>query len=444
MPDLPRVSVAGGSVAPGQLGRTLLHEHLVVTSPEVWASWTALLGSRAALVDRAAAELAEIKAEHGIDTIVDVSTPDMGRDSDFIEEVSARSGVAVVVASRIMAAAPSVLPGARRRAAGPLFRRRNRGRDRGRLHPRAGVIKVASGRHLDDSATKIFRAAALAHQATGMPHHRARQGGPRQHPLLADLLESLGVSPGSVCLAHVHDTNDYGYLANLAERGYWLGLDRFPGAFRGGASPAEQIGQVERLAADGYAAQLCVSHDWCTRTTLMTDADERRYRDAYNPDGFSYCHRRLVPELARRGLAGLEERLFVDNPRRYLAPRTPGRLELLLKHRLQLGEGLQAPRPVLHADAAPLPAAERLGRPDGDAVRVDPHRARLETLGRIVGRLRVRGPHGGAEGVLGRVGAPDRIVQVRALDHRQDRPELLLVDQCMPSAASATIVGWKK
>src|SRR5580693_5739028 len=78
MPDLPRVSVAGGSVASEQLGRTLLHEHLVVTSPEVWASWTALLGSRAALVDRAAAELAAIKSEHGIDTIVDVSTPDMG------------------------------------------------------------------------------------------------------------------------------------------------------------------------------------------------------------------------------------------------------------------------------------------------------------------------------------------------------------------------------
>jgi phosphotriesterase-related protein len=321
MPDLPRVSVAGGSVASEQLGRTLLHEHLVVTSPEVWASWTALLGSRAALVDRAAAELAAIKSEHGIDTIVDVSTPDMGRNIEFIEEVSARSGVAVVVATGSWLRPPrSYLERDDEQLARYFVAEIEDGIEGG--PSRAGVIKVASGRHLDDGATKIFRAAALAHQATGVPIIAHGEVGPRQHPLLADLLESLGVSPGSVCLAHVHDTNDYGYLADLAERGYWLGLDRFPGGFRGGASPAERIVQVERLAADGYAAQLCVSHDWCTRTTLMTDADERRYRDAYNPDGFSYCHRRLVPELACRGLAGLEERLFVDNPRRFLAPRT--------------------------------------------------------------------------------------------------------------------------
>jgi phosphotriesterase-related protein len=141
--------------------------------------------------------------------------------------------------------------------------------------------------------------------------------------VLADALESLGVSPGAVCLAHVHDAGDYGYLADLARRGYWLGLDRFPGAFRGGASPAQRIDQVERLAADGYAPQLCVSHDWCSRTTLMSDADERRYRTEYNPDGFSWCHRRLVPQLAARGLAGLEEQLFTANPRRFLAPQHP-------------------------------------------------------------------------------------------------------------------------
>jgi phosphotriesterase-related protein len=320
MPDLPRVSVAGGSVASSQLGRTLLHEHLVVTSPEVWASWTALLGSRAALVERAAAELAAIKAEHGIDAIVDVSTPDMGRNVEFIEEVSARSGVAVVVATGSWLRPPrSYLARDDEQLARYFITEIEDGIQGG--PSRAGVIKVASGERLDDGATTIIRAAALAHQATGVPIIAHGEAGTRQHPLLADLLESLGVSPGSVCLAHVHDTADYGYLADLAARGYWLGLDRFPGAFRGGASPAERIAQVERLAGDGYAAQLCVSHDWCTRTTLMTDADERRYRDAYNPDGFSYCHRRLVPELTRRGLAGLEERLFVDNPRRFLAPR---------------------------------------------------------------------------------------------------------------------------
>lgn len=322
MPGQPMISVAGGSVPADELGRTLPHEHLLVTSPEVWASWADLLGSRATLVARAAGELAAIRAEHGIRAIVDVSTPDMGRDIGFIEEVSARSGVAVVVATGSWLRPPrSFLERGDGELAEHFVAEIQDGIQGGRS--RAGVIKVASGERLEPGAVKVIRAAAMAHLVTGVPVIAHGEAGTRQHPVLADLLESLGVSPGAVCLAHVHDTTDYGYLTDLADRGYWLGLDRFPGGFRGGASPAERIAQVERLAADGYGPQLCVSHDWCSRTTLMTDADERRYRTAYNPDGFAYCHRRLVPELARRGLADLAERLFVDNPRRFLTPRQP-------------------------------------------------------------------------------------------------------------------------
>jgi len=319
-PGHQQVSVAGGSVGAGQLGRTLLHEHLIVTSPEVWSGWTGMLGSRAALAERATGELAAIKAEHGIEAIVDASTPDMGRNIGFIEEVSARSEVAVIVATGSWLRPPrSFLERGDEQLAHHFVAEIRDGIEGGRS--RAGVIKVAGGESLDPGAMKMIRAAALAHLATGVPiiaHGEART---RQHPVLADALESLGVSPGSVCLAHVHDSTDYGYIANLARRGYWLGLDRFPGAFRGGASPAERIAQVERLVLDGYGPRLCVSHDWCTRTTLMSDADEQRYRAEYNPDGFSYCHRRLVPELARHGLADLEKQLFVDNPRRFLAPR---------------------------------------------------------------------------------------------------------------------------
>lgn len=322
MQGQPMISVAGGSVPAYELGRTLLHEHLVVTSPEVWAGWTALLGPRAALVAQAAGELAAIRSEHGIRAIVDLSTPDMGRDIRFIEEVSARSNVAVVVATGSWLRPPrSFLERSDDHLAEHFVAEILDGIQGGRS--RAGVIKVASGERLEPGAAKIIRAAAEAHLATGVPIIAHGEAGTRQHPVLADLLESLGVSPRSVCLAHVHDTADYGYLTELADRGYWLGLDRFPGAFRGGASPAERVAQVERLLADGFGPQLCISHDWCTRTTLMTDADERRYRTAYNPDGFAYCHRRLLPELARHGLADLESQLFVDNPRRFLSPRRP-------------------------------------------------------------------------------------------------------------------------
>ena len=86
-----------GPLDTANLGFTLSHEHILTTSAGIQQVFPELI-QRERLVERAVETFTKIKSE-GVDTIVDVSTLDLGRDIRLIEEVSKRSGVNVICAT---------------------------------------------------------------------------------------------------------------------------------------------------------------------------------------------------------------------------------------------------------------------------------------------------------------------------------------------------------
>ena len=90
---------ATGPLDTARLGVTLMHEHVIVRSPGIFENWPHLF-NRAEAVARAAEMLAEARAA-GIDTIVDLTTVDLGRDVPFVAEVAQRSGMQVIVATGV-------------------------------------------------------------------------------------------------------------------------------------------------------------------------------------------------------------------------------------------------------------------------------------------------------------------------------------------------------
>ncbi len=98
---------------------------------------------------------------------------------------------------------------------------------------------------------------------------------------------------------------------------------------------------------------------------------------------------------------------------------------------LDLAELGQAPRAVLHADPAPLEAAEGLLGGEGE-VGVDPGRAALQPAGDVGGPIGVGAPHRAGQPEVGGVGPLDHVVHVPVGDDRQRRAELLLVDDPGP------------
>src|SRR3569833_1184774 len=84
-----------GPMDAARLGVTLPHEHIADTSSYL-NRWPG--GDRASLVAASVEKLKRVRAA-GIDTIVDLTTYDVGRDIRFLEEVSRKSGLHMIAAT---------------------------------------------------------------------------------------------------------------------------------------------------------------------------------------------------------------------------------------------------------------------------------------------------------------------------------------------------------
>src|SRR5262245_53591681 len=86
-----------GPVATGDLGPTLMHEHVFTRCPGVLENWPHLY-DRNEILERAERKMADLHGR-GIRTIVDLTTVDLGRDIDAIVEVAQRTPVQIIVAT---------------------------------------------------------------------------------------------------------------------------------------------------------------------------------------------------------------------------------------------------------------------------------------------------------------------------------------------------------
>src|SRR5205807_1574634 len=125
--------------------------------------------------------------------------------------------------------------------------------------------------------------------------------------------------------------------------------------------------------------------------------------------------------------ASLEETFTIPSEPDHLVPELLLlRGDLIHPDVLRLQVLLQAPRTVLAADPGLLVPAERRDR-GHQVVVVHPHGAGPDALRHLEGAGDVTRPHRAAQAVDGVVGHPNGILHGLVSDHRQDRPEDLLL-----------------
>lgn len=325
----PKKALAGvvqtvrGPIDAGALGFTLPHEHTCVGSAGLWQVWPELFGGRSAFVAKVVAQLQAAKAE-GVDTIVDVTPDDIGRDVRLLEEVSRKSGVHIVACTGHWLV-PSLSMAARTVEELTEFftleiRRGIAGTD---IKP--GVIKVATDHEgVTPFLERALRAAARTSKATGVPVTTHTYAADRIGEKQADIFESEGLDPLKVCLGHCDDTDDMGYLTGLVKRGYTIGMDHIPW----GADDAQEPGHpiltwrqradtIKKLVDAGYTNKIFLSNDWyygiAIAPTGAQEAMEKR-----NPDGLLFNTRKTIPYLKQIGVTEQQIRtITVDNPRRF-------------------------------------------------------------------------------------------------------------------------------
>src|SRR5580704_7423645 len=84
-----------GPISGDRMGFTAPHEHVLASSTDFMRLWPEYLGGRSRFTSVAVERMKAAKAA-GIDTIVDCTTADLGRDVRLLQEVSRRSGVQII------------------------------------------------------------------------------------------------------------------------------------------------------------------------------------------------------------------------------------------------------------------------------------------------------------------------------------------------------------
>jgi phosphotriesterase-related protein len=303
------VQTVTGPVAVDQLGRVLMHEHVITRSPGLREDYPSTFPRREAVA--ACVEGLVALREAGIGTIVDHTTYDLGRDVELLAEVSAASGVRIVAATGVWIEPQRYW---HERAPAEAARLLVGDIDRGiaGTDVKAGVIKCAVDRAgLTPAVERVLRACAIAHRETGVhlsthTHAAARNGLDQQR-----VFGEEGVDLRRVVIGHCGDTTDLEYLRELLSAGSYLGLDRF--GVEDLLADELRMDVVATLCRDGHADRLLLSQDasfWNDRTPM---AEVRRKRPVWH---HRHVVEAIVPGLLRRGVTQQDvDTMLIHNPR---------------------------------------------------------------------------------------------------------------------------------
>jgi len=249
-------------------------------------------------VDLMADEVAKVKSA-GVACIVDAGHPDMGRDIDFIRQVSMKSGVPIVAGGGFYSQ-PFYPKEISTMSEEQIVKALIKQADDNTM----GVFgEIGSWDEITAEERKVFRAVGKAHVATNLSifTHTGIPGKSALEQL--DILEDAGVKPDRVVIGHLGnlvDANVYVHKT-ICRRGAFVGFDR-----QGGNGDAQQVPMVMALVDAGFADHLMFSADASS--------------------GYSKTMTVFVPKLKAAGISDqVLHSIMVDNPRRFLAfvPKRP-------------------------------------------------------------------------------------------------------------------------
>jgi len=301
-----------GPVDASTLGFTLSHEHVLVAMGEdnhhyPWRfDWEATRAN-------AVRELTEAK-QGGVDTLIDLTTPDLGRDIDYIADVARASGINVVVATGIWRDVPRSFWARDLDEIASIFVHEIT-EGIGASSVKAGVIKCANDAGgVTPEGERILRGAARALKQTGCPistHHWApEQVGRRQ----VEIFAQEGAPMDRIAIGHSADSTDVGYLESLLKTGVYLSMDRYPGA-PGRPNWEQRNETVKALIDRGWADRLMLGHDHAPAAIVK---GVEGYRPA-SPTRYLHLSTVAIPALVSAGVDQATIDLMTrEVPRRFL------------------------------------------------------------------------------------------------------------------------------
>jgi phosphotriesterase-related protein len=253
-------------------------------------------------LDLMTAEVSAAKAE-GVACLVDGGHPDMGRDFEFLKQLSIKSGLPIVASGGFYSAPfypPEIASMSEEQIVQQLVRQAS-------ADPLGAYGEIGSWDEITDVERKVFRAVGKAHLETNLPifTHTGIPGKSAMEQL--DILESAGVPPRHIVIGHVGNLVDPKVEVHKAicKRGAFVGFDRL-----GGPGDQRQVPMVLALIEAGYADNLLFASDLSAPGQLKHNGG----------GGYAKTVTVFAPKLREAGVKeDMLHHILVDNPRRFLA-----------------------------------------------------------------------------------------------------------------------------
>lgn len=308
---MSKINTVLGTMDTKKMGFTLAHEHLMTGYHGIMNECPGFMVGKP--FERIITRLKEAK-EGGIDTIVDMTTNDLGRDVNLMAEASRLTGVNIVAISGWWLDVPRFLDEVSPDQMAKTFVKEIEEGIAG-TGIKSGLLKSASDIEGITPRQEIaLRGVARAHLKTGVPIaiHSYHPGQVAKQQLR--ILKQEGVDLRRVKVDHSNDTTDVEYLLWILDQGCYLGLDRYPGRM---VSPKARTKTMKALIDAGFADRLCPSHD-CSLAYVLPDKETVKERESINPHRYLYLKKVVFPWLKEMGVSdSVISKLCINGPRNF-------------------------------------------------------------------------------------------------------------------------------
>jgi phosphotriesterase-related protein len=320
---MPHVPTTAGDIDTEELGVVFMHEHVFIRTESLQWGWPGFGGwDEETEVAAARQRLSQLHA-NGVDTVLDMTIPGLGRDPALVARTVDGTGLKVMFATGFYTYEHLPLPFSLRGPGKVLD-----GDDRlleslfeadltvgmGETGFRAAVLKIVTDEPgMTPDVERLANAVASVQLRTGVPicthaHAPSRRGLDQQR-----LLAGRGVNLGRVMIGHSNETTDLDYLTKIIDDGSYLGWDRCGLPL---AVPLDaQIDTLAELCERGYAGRIMLSHDKSSFMDWFSAAEV----DPVLPDWrYTYLHDTVLPGLRDRGVTDDQiEQMLIRNPREF-------------------------------------------------------------------------------------------------------------------------------
>ncbi|TDL80030.1 phosphotriesterase family protein [Peribacillus frigoritolerans] len=303
------VETVTGPIEADLLGKTLIHEHFVFGYPGFHGD-DSLGGFDEQDALETGITIALQLMSFGVDTVVDPTPNECGRNPELLKEISERTGLQIVCATGFYYEGEGATPyfkfrqglGTAEEEIYEMFKKeitegiRNTG-----IKP--GIIKLASSKGvITEYERMFFKAAARVQREEGtviLTHTQEGTMGPEQ----VELLMEFGCDPKKIVIGHMCGNTDTDYHLKVLEKGAFIAFDRFGiQGMVGAPTDDERIKTLLKLVTHGYTDQIMLSHDtvnhWMGRPLILPEVIQEKMKN-WHP---AHLFENIIPELRKQGM----------------------------------------------------------------------------------------------------------------------------------------------